>query len=257
VPAGWGEALDELRDRLRTAGAGRGGAAILGSGNLTTEEAWLLAKVAAVAGIADLPLAPFAEVRRHIPNTHGGVTGSEVQPNRRGAELAGLGGGALSAADLLEGDAAAGLDLLVVADSDFAPATHEPEAVARLRKAGFLVVIGWADTPLARAADLALPVATHAEKDGTLVNVQWRLQRFAQAFPPPGQVRPAAEVLADLLSRFEEGWDGLGAGDVFARMAEALPAFAGLRFDLPATGVALDVPEARRPAAAEAPGATS
>jgi NADH-quinone oxidoreductase subunit G len=254
VPVGWTEALDELRDRLRTAGGGRGGAAILGSGNLTTEEAWLLGRIAAQAGIRELPLAGFAPVERHIPNTRGGVTGSQVQPNRRGAELAGLGGGTLCADDLLAGDAAAGLDLLVVADSDFSPAVHEAAAVERLRKAGFLVVIGWADTPLARAADLALPVATHAEKDGTLVNVQWRLQRFEQAFAPPGQVRPAAEVLADLLGRFEAGWEGLGTGDVFARMADELPAFAGLRFDLPATGAPLDVPEARRSETADVAG---
>jgi NADH-quinone oxidoreductase subunit G len=254
VPVGWTEALDELRDRLRTAGGGRGGAAILGSGNLTTEEAWLLGRIAAQAGIRELPLAGFAPVERHIPNTRGGVTGSQVQPNRRGAELAGLGGGTLCADDLLAGDAAAGLDLLVVADSDFSPAVHEAAAVERLRKAGFLVVIGWADTPLARAADLALPVATHAEKDGTLVNVQWRLQRFEQAFAPPGQVRPAAEVLADLLGRFEAGWEGLGTGDVFARMADELPAFTGLRFDLPATGAPLDVPEARRSETADVAG---
>jgi len=125
---------------------------------------------------------------------------------------------------------------------------HDAAAVERLRRAEYLVVLGWADTPLARAADLALPVATHAENDGTLVNVQWRLQRFTQAFPPPGQVRPAAEVLAELLARFEEGWEGVGAAEAFARMAEALPAFAGLRFDLPATGALLDVPQARQTA---------
>ena len=248
-PAGWTEALDELRDRLRTAGGGDGrAAAILGSGNLTTEEAWLLARIAAAAGIGELPLAAFAGVERTIPNTHGGVTGSHVQPNRRGAELAGLGGGTIGAEDLVDGDAAAGLRLLVVADSDFSPAVHDAAAVERLRRAEYLVVLGWADTPLARAADLALPVATHAESDGTLVNVQWRLQRFTQAFPPPGQVRPAAEVLAELLARFEEGWEGVGAAEAFARMAEELPAFAGLRFDLPATGALLDVPQARQTA---------
>ena len=54
---------------------------------------------------------------------------------------------------------------------------------------GCLIVFGWADSPLAQAADVALPVAHHAEKDGTFVNVEWRLQRFARAFPPPGQAR--------------------------------------------------------------------
>jgi predicted molibdopterin-dependent oxidoreductase YjgC len=48
------------------------------------------------------------------------------------------------------------------------------------------VVLGWADSPLARAADVALPITTHAETGGTFVNVERRLQRFDRAFPAPG-----------------------------------------------------------------------
>ena len=117
--------------------------------------------------------------------------------------------------------------------------------MARLRQAKFLVVFGWADSPLAQAADVALPVAHHGEKDGTFVNVEWRLQRFERAFPPPGQVRPTLDVLADLLSRFEAGWTHLSAATVFDRLAAELPAFAGLSWQrLPATGAALHVPGA-------------
>jgi NADH-quinone oxidoreductase subunit G len=253
APSAWGAALGEVRDRLRTAGSAGRGAAILGSGNLTTEEAWLLARIAAAAGVGDLPLAVSAGPERTIPNLAGGITGRDAQPNRRGAELAGLGGG-LAAADLLDGDAAAGLALLLVADSDFGAAAHDAETVARLRKADFLVVIGWADTPLARAADVALPVATHAEKDGTFVNVENRLQRFERAFPPPGQVRPAVEVLAELLGGFDDEWAGFAdagtgaARQAFARLAATVPAFAGLDFDLPSTGTALDAAGGRKAA---------
>jgi predicted molibdopterin-dependent oxidoreductase YjgC len=251
-PASWSDALAEVRDRLRAAGSGRG-AAILGSGNLSTEEAFLLARIADAAGVADRPLAVSDGPERHIPNLQGGVTGREAQPNRRGAELAGLGGG-IAASDLLDGDAAARLSLLVVADSDFGPGAHDADTVARLRKADFLVVIGWADTPLARAADVALPVATHAEKDGTFVNVENRLQRFEQAFPAPGQVRPAAEVLSELLGGFEDEWAAFAdagteaARQAFARLATTVPALAGLDFDLPPTGTALDAAGGRKAA---------
>jgi NADH-quinone oxidoreductase subunit G len=253
TPASWGEALDDLRDRLHAAGNGgseAGGAAILGSGNLTTEEAYLLARLGKAAGVDALPIAGADGPERTIPNLKGGITGREAQPNRRGAELAGLGGGALSAEALLDGDAADGLALLVVADSHFGRAAHDADTVARLRKARYLVVLGWADTPLARAADLALAVATPAEKDGTFVNVEHRLQRFEQAFPAPGQIRPATAVLAELLGRFEAGWEGAGAAEAFARMAADRAPFAGLDFDLPAIGVALDVPGATRPESA-------
>ncbi len=242
LPASWSHALDRVAELLGAAG---GRAALLGSGNLTTEEAWLLAKVAAATGVESLPLAAADGPERTIPNLQGGITGREATPNRRGAELAGFDRAGF--ADLVAGDGAAGLALLVVADSDFGPEAHDEAAVERLRRAGALVVLGWADTPLSRVADVVLPVATHAEKDGTFVNVEWRLQRFEQAFPPAGQTRPAAEVLADLLDRFEEGWAGATTEQVFARLADELAAFRGLTLDrLPATGVALDVPGAPR-----------
>ncbi len=92
---------------------------------------------------------------------------------------------------------------------------------------------------------MVLPVAHHGEKDGTFVNVEWRVQRFQRAFPPPGQVRAAVEVLEDLLSRFDAGWANLSTGAVFDRLAAEVPAFAGLSWHgLPATGAALHVPEA-------------
>jgi anaerobic selenocysteine-containing dehydrogenase len=224
--------------------------AILGSGHLTVEEAYLLARLAEHAG-AHRAVAVEPGPERWVPNPEGGVTGREDAPNRRGAELAGLGGSGgdrgsagFSAADLLEGDAAAGCAVLIVAGHDLSAAAHDPATVERLRRARFLVVAGWADTPLAKAADVALPLATHAEQEGTFVNSQWRLQRFEECFPSPGEARPGVEALGDLLARFDPEWRGLGPAEVFDRLAAAVPAFAGLGYQtLPPTGAPLAVPE--------------
>ncbi len=248
VPSGWKEALDAVASGLDVHGQEHGQErhgqiAFLGSGFLTCEEAYLFAKLADLvdAGSRSVPVDLGPE--RTIPNLKGGITGKEAAPNRRGAELAGLAGG--QGEDLLQGDGAARCSALIVCDSDFGEAAHSPETVERLRRAKLLVVFGWADTPLARAADIFLPVAHHGEKDGTFVNVEWRLQKFQRAFPPPGQVRAAVEVLGDLLSRFDAGWANTSAGAVFDRLAAELPAFTGLSWDeLPATGAALHVPEA-------------
>lgn len=238
----WQSALDTIHARVREA-EGQGEVVVLGSGFLTCEEAYLFAKLADGMGAAHRPvpvdLGPAWTIPRHQRPP---ITGREQAPNRRGAELAGLGG---SAEDLLIGDAAARCAVLIVSDSDFGQAAYSAEAVAKLRQAKFLVVFGWADSPLAQAADVALPVAHHGEKDGTFVNVEYRVQRFERAFPPPGQTRPAVEALGDLLSRFEEGWSGLTPGKVFDRLAGEIPAFAGLHWHgLPATGAALNVPGA-------------
>jgi NADH-quinone oxidoreductase subunit G len=241
---GWTEALDTVQTHLRSRSTG-GAVAFLASGHLSTEEAWLLAKVADQVGSPHRAVVVDDGPERTIPNPNGDVSGREAAPNRRGVELAGLATpeGGMTAEELLEGDGASQCGVLVVADSDFGRGAHDPEVVARLRKAATLVVLGWADTPLARQADVALPTVTHAEQEGTFLNVQGRLQAFERCFPAPGQARPGAQVLADLLGRFDESWKDFGrqggaGAEAFDRMVEEIEAFEGLTWSrLPATGV--------------------
>jgi predicted molibdopterin-dependent oxidoreductase YjgC len=97
--------------------------------------------------------------------------------------------------------------------------------------------MGWAETPLTAVADVALPCATHAEKQGTFVNVQGRLQRFERAFPPPGEARPGVDILLDLLRRFDPRWETLDTAQVFRRLATTLMGMPSATFDrLPARG---------------------
>ncbi len=244
APVTWREALDDAARSLRLR-SDQGPIALLGSGFLTNEEAWLFAALADILGSPHRGVPVDVGRPRTIPNLKGGITGREYAPNRRGAELVGLspGDGAIPHDDLLSGDAAARCAAVVVCDSDFGAAAHRPEVVERLRRADYLVVFGWADTPLAQAADVALPVAHHAEKAGTFVNVEWRVQRFDRAFPAVGLARSGVEALSDLLSRFDARWAGLDAGGAFERLAQQVPAFSGLSWnELPATGAPLNAP---------------
>ncbi|HEV7670990.1 MAG TPA: 2Fe-2S iron-sulfur cluster-binding protein [Thermoanaerobaculia bacterium] len=251
----WKEALDAVYARVRSRSA-EGATAILGSGQLTTEEAYLFAQLADQIGTPHRSVAvdPFPE--RRIPNPQGGVVGNEAAPNRRGAELAGLAArpGAFTANELIAGDAASRCATVIVGDGDFGAAAWDEAAVARLREASFLIVFSWADSPLAQAADVALPIATHAEKDGSFVNSQRRVQRFRAAFPAPGQVRGGVEVLSDLLARFDPAWGGLSPAAVFDRFAGEAPELSGLEFGmLPPTGSALagNAPDVSTAAGAE------
>ena len=47
-------------------------------------------------------------------------------------------------------------------------------------------------------ADVILPAASFAEKDGTFTNSDRRVQRVRRAIPPPGQARADWEIIADL-----------------------------------------------------------
>jgi NADH-quinone oxidoreductase subunit G len=238
-PVSWSEAVSTLHHRLQSTDVQRP-MAVLGSGFLTTEEAFLLARLGEILesphrGVTADPSKPFT-----IPNPRGGITGRDAAPNLRGAELAGLvpGSGGMGAERILEG--ASGVAVLLIADSDFGSAAHDAQRVARLRQADFLVVFGWAETPLAEAADLVLPVATHAEREGTFVNVEHRLQKFQRAFPSPAGVRPLLAVLVELLGRFDRETQGLTVEEVFDRMASEVGAFDGLSWrSIPPTGVSL------------------
>jgi NADH-quinone oxidoreductase subunit G len=247
VPASYKDALDAVYRQLRAASAPVAPVAILGSGFLTSEEALLFAELADLVGTPHRAVAVEIGPERHIPNLKGGITGREAAPNRRGAELAGLvpGASGMNAEAILAGTTPC--SVLVVTDSDFGQAAYDEAAVARLRQAArTLIVFGWADSPLAKAADIALPVATHAEKTGSFVNVEWRVQRFTPAFPPSGLARPGVEVLSDLLARFDPDLANLTPEIVFGRLAETVPAFAGLRLaKLPAAGAPLAIPAAQ------------
>lgn len=50
-------------------------------------------------------------------------------------------------------------------------------------------------------ADVILPAASFAEKDGTFTNSDRRVQRVRQALDPPGQARADWEILSDLAQR--------------------------------------------------------
>ncbi|MFQ5351114.1 MAG: molybdopterin-dependent oxidoreductase, partial [Thermoanaerobaculia bacterium] len=242
APAAWGRAVDTVAGALLSA-TGDGHIAFLAGGGLSTEEAWLVARLADAVRSPHRAVHAETGPRRWVPNLNGGVHGAETAPNRRGAELAGLTPGvdALSAADLVAGDGAADCAVLLVA-GDLGAAADDLATIERLRAARRLFVLGWRDSRLARVADVALPLATHAETGGTFVNSQRRLQRFERAFPPAGGALPGVEALGALLRRFDAAVpDPLTPEDVFDLLAAALPQLAGLKLDrLPAHGVALD-----------------
>ncbi|HXH39603.1 MAG TPA: molybdopterin-dependent oxidoreductase, partial [Thermoanaerobaculia bacterium] len=87
------------------------------------------------------------------------------------------------------------IDVLFITDAAFSERAKYPAVVASLRKAKFLVVMSWdANHPLNDVADVLLPSTIHAEKEGTFTNLQGRVQRIHQAYPPKGQAVSDLEV---------------------------------------------------------------
>jgi formate dehydrogenase alpha subunit len=86
-------------------------------------------------------------------------------------------------------------------------------------------------------ADVILPAASFAEKDGTFTNSDRRVQRVRKALQPVGDCRADWEILCDLARRLEErlsqpsaGWDYAGPEQIWEEMRRLTPDFAGISY---------------------------
>ena len=84
----------------------------------------------------------------------------------------------------------------------------------------------------ARFADVILPAACFAEKDGVFTNSDRRVQRVRKAVPPPGQARADWEIVCDLARAVGYPMPHYAnAAEVYAEMAQLSDKFAGISHD--------------------------
>lgn len=95
-------------------------------------------------------------------------------------------------------------------------------------------------------ARLLLPVAAWAEEEGTYTNFNQLVQHTAAALRPPGQARPALEVLRELCVRAGDTTIKADARAIFEQLVNSVPQYAGLSYDrLISTGTKVYPPEGR------------
>jgi len=110
---------------------------------------------------------------------------------------------------------------------------HAEKALAQL---DFLVVQDLFLHETAERADVFLPAAAFAEKDGTFTNSERRVQRVRAALPPPGEARPDWWITAELARRVARRvgvdvgrqFDYPGPAAIFDEMARLTPFLGGL-----------------------------
>jgi NADH-quinone oxidoreductase subunit G len=234
---GWKDALSEvlrraekLSDRsVRAVASARAGNEDLGA---------LGALVGALGGGETVFRAPRAEEEIVLKGFPKLARRRDLAPNVKGAGLLGMKRvGSADATGGLEGVADHSGIVLVMGD---ALADQREDFGAR---AGLYVYLGTHDSPAAKAADVVLPITTHAEQEGTFTNHEGRVQRFWPALEVPGMARPAWLVLGALDAELTGQEAPRSAADAFAAVSEAVPAFGGLTYDdLGATGAAAGTP---------------
>ena len=100
--------------------------------------------------------------------------------------------------------------------------------MAAMEKIEFLVVLDAFVTPTARIAHAVLPIASFAETEGTLTNMEGRVQRLRVTTDPPGEARTGWQVLAELCARFDAAALFNSASDVICEIGQAAPGYAGV-----------------------------
>jgi len=135
----------------------------------------------------------------------------------------------LSAGQMLEG----GVRALLIAAAD-------PLAVApRPTGLEFLAVQELFLTETARQADVVLPAAAVAERDGTFTNLERWVQRFDPALSVPGSARPDWAIFRQLAVLLGAEWTYATVGGVLAEMAHTIPLYAGMSHEQLARPVSL------------------
>jgi len=224
-PSAWDVALEAVAERLRASSEiARGRIGIVASAQSPNEEVFLLRRLAAaleaqLAGIAWSP-----------PDATGDefLVKADKNPNTVGLRLQGV---PLDGVGRLLRRAAAGeLEMLVLHRAPLLAWAERAEVEAALERVPYLVVLDRDLGEEAQYANVVLPLATHAESDGTFTNHAGRVQRFECAVPAPGEGRAGWSVLAELLRRGCGQAGFASAAAVFDALAAEHDAFRGLRW---------------------------
>ena len=99
------------------------------------------------------------------------------------------------------------------------------------KKLDFLIVQDIFLTETAELADVVLPAACFAEKDGTFTNTERRVQRIRRAVPAPGEARADWEIVQEVMLRLGYENQADSPEEILAEIASLTPSYGGISFD--------------------------
>jgi NADH-quinone oxidoreductase subunit G len=219
VPADWPTAIGQAALQLKQFAASE--IAIVASGRMTNEELWLTRQLANSLGVEQIDVVPRRGPGDDI------LLSDDRNPNTNGARL------------ILAATSEPGAKLMAIADAvksgrikALAVLGENPMhlglSVEALAQIPALIVMDILESEGTEKATVVLPACGFAEKRGSMVNGKGRLQRLNRATRPPGNARDDWGILRDLLQAIGGGDSLHSIEDVFRRVSEIVPQFAGL-----------------------------
>jgi formate dehydrogenase major subunit len=123
--------------------------------------------------------------------------------------------------------------LYVIGANPMASAPNTNSVREMLADKELLVVQDIYRTETAELADVVLPAAAWVEKEGTVTEVDRRVQRIVKAVDPPGDARPDWEIFCELagIMGAEGGFDYTGPEQVFEEIRRTVPQYTGITYE--------------------------
>ena len=123
--------------------------------------------------------------------------------------------------------------LYVIGANPMASAPNTNRVKEMLARKALLVVHDIFMTETAELADIVLPAAAWGEKDGTVTEVDRRVQRIGKAVDPPGEAKPDWGIFCGLARSMEaEGAFGYTSPEeVFEEIRRAVPQYSGITYE--------------------------
>jgi NADH-quinone oxidoreductase subunit G len=219
TPAGWPTAIAQAALQLKQFSGSE--VAIIASGRMTNEELWLTSQLAKSLGTQWIDIVPRRGIGDDI------LLSEDRNPNANGARL------------ILQSSSEPGAKLMAIADAVKSGqikalaifkenAMHLGIPAEQLAQIPVFIAMNILTNDATEKAVIVLPACGFAEKRGSMVNGKGRLQRLNRAVRPPGNARDDWEILRDLLQAIDGGHSLSSIDDVFRRITETIPQFAGL-----------------------------
>jgi formate dehydrogenase major subunit len=108
------------------------------------------------------------------------------------------------------------------------PAQHHVRSA--LASLDCLIVVDLFLTDTAQCADIVLPAAGFAEKEGTTTSTERRVQRVRRAVPPRGEACPDWQILEALAEQLGRSMGFYTPAGIFEEMARLTPIYAGMTY---------------------------
>ena len=102
---------------------------------------------------------------------------------------------------------------------------------ASFKKLDFLVVQDLFLTETSRTADVVLPSACWAEKNGTFANTERRVQRVRKAVDPPGEAKSDWQIICEIATRMGYPMNYENSRQIMEEIAQVTPSYAGITYD--------------------------